>query len=116
MTSGDEIEVTLTVDSDQPRRYLMVEDPLPAGCEPVRTAPRRWYGRAWNNWYAHKEFRDEKVDIAVTYISGTRTVSYRMRAEAPGMFKVLPARVWNMYRPGEGANSAGTALGIRDSK
>ncbi len=113
--SGDEIEVVLTVKTDQPRRYLMIEDPLPAGCEPVRNpTPQRWIGRAWNYWYAHKEFRDEKVDIAVTHLSGEQRVSYRMRAEAPGMFKVLPARVWNMYQPEEGANSAGTSLGIKD--
>ncbi|MDH3590246.1 MAG: hypothetical protein OER88_00090, partial [Planctomycetota bacterium] len=113
--SGDEIQVTLTVRSDQPRRYLIVEDPLPAGCEPVREPTPRWYGRAWSYWYAHKEFRDEKVDIAVTYIgAGEQKVTYRMRAETPGRFRVLPSLVWNMYQPEEGANSNGRALTIVD--
>ncbi|MHC4548526.1 MAG: alpha-2-macroglobulin family protein [Planctomycetota bacterium] len=113
--SGDEIEVTLTVRADRVYRYLILEDPMPAGCEAIREERPRWYGRPWRYWYANKEFRDEKVDIAVTYLpEGERTVSYLMRAETPGAFRVLPALVWNMYRPGEGGNSAGATLRVVD--
>jgi len=113
--SGDEIEVTLKVLADRPHRYLMIEDPMPAGFEAVREPRRQWYGRHWNYWYANKEYRDEKVDIAVTYLpQGERTVSYVMRAETPGKFRILPTLVWNMYRPGEGGNSAGMTIEVTD--
>ena len=74
-----------------------------------------WYGQPWRYWYANKEFRDEKVEIAVTYLpAGKRTVAYTMRAETPGTFRVRPAVVWNMYRPGEGGNSGGRTLAIAE--
>jgi uncharacterized protein YfaS (alpha-2-macroglobulin family) len=109
--SGDEIEVTLTVRSDRRYDYLMLEDPMPSGFEAVRGygAATPWKrGRwIWSYWWAHREFRDEKVAIAVTHLPpGERKVSYRMRAETPGLLRVLPTTIWNMYRPGEGANGA----------
>ncbi|MHC4816777.1 MAG: alpha-2-macroglobulin family protein, partial [Planctomycetota bacterium] len=114
--SGEEIHVTLKVLADRPHRYLMLEDPMPAGFEAVREPRRQWYGRHWNYWYANKEYRDEKVDIAVTYLpQGERTVSYVMRAETPGKFRILPTLVWNMYRPGEGGNSAGMTIEVVDN-
>jgi len=113
--SGDEIQVTLKVLADRPHRYLIIEDPMPAGFEAVREPRRQWYGRHWNYWYANKEYRDEKVDIAVTYLpQGERTVTYVMRAETPGKFRILPTLVWNMYRPGEGGNSAGMTIEVTD--
>jgi len=114
--SGDEIEVSLTVRADRPHRYLMIEDPMPAGFEANREPRRQWYGRHWNYWYANKEYRDEKVDIAVTYLpQGEQSVSYVMRAETPGTFRILPTLVWNMYRPGEGGNSGGMTIQVVDN-
>jgi len=115
--SGDEIEVTLTVRADRPHDYLILEDPMPSGFEAVRDAGRTqpWRGGrwVWNHWWAHREFRDEKVAIAVTHLpAGERKVSYRMRAETPGLFRVLPTNVWNMYRPGEGANGDSTLIEV----
>jgi len=118
IVSGDEIEVMLTVRADRPHDYLMIEDPMPSGFEAQRDygrvprQPRRggWW---WTNWWAHREFRDEKVAIAVTHLpAGERKVSYRMRAETPGIFRVLPTTVWNMYRPGEGANGASATIEV----
>ena len=116
--SGDEIEVMLTVRADRPHDYLMLEDPMPSGFEAQRdygrvTTPRRRGGWWWPHWWAHREFRDEKVAIAVTHLpAGERKVSYRMRAETPGIFRVLPTTVWNMYRPGEGANGASATIEV----
>jgi uncharacterized protein YfaS (alpha-2-macroglobulin family) len=111
--SGDEIKVTIKVNADREYRYLMLEDPLPAGFEPVR--PHQGRGR-WGWWYSHKEFRDEKVAVAITYLpQGERKITYTMRAETPGSFRVLPTLVWNMYRLGEGANSAGASFTVVDN-
>ncbi len=87
---------------------------MPAGFEAVREQ-RHAFGR-WSWWYSHKEFHDEKVAVAISHLpEGERSVSYSMRAETPGRFRVLPTRVWNMYRMGEGANSAGRSLQVVDN-
>jgi uncharacterized protein YfaS (alpha-2-macroglobulin family) len=113
VNSGDEIRVTIKVNADREYRYLMLEDPLPAGFEPVRPHPGR--GR-WGWWYSHKEYRDEKVAVAITYLpQGERKITYTMRAETPGSFRVLPTLVWNMYRIGEGANSGGASFTVVDN-
>ncbi|HXX92634.1 MAG TPA: MG2 domain-containing protein, partial [Planctomycetota bacterium] len=106
VTSGEEVEVTLNVEADRNYEWLMLEDPLPSGFEPIR---EYWgfYGWRWNYWYSRKEFHDQKVSIAMTTLwQGRHTATYVMRAETPGDFHVLPAGVWNMYTPTIGGNSA----------
>ena len=65
VTSGDEIEVTLSVSADRDYEWLMMDDPLPSGFEPIREYYGH-YGWHWNYWYSRKEFRDQKVSIAMT--------------------------------------------------
>ncbi len=111
--SGDEIEVTLTVTADRTYEHLMLEDPLPSGFEPVREYWDPW--SAWENWYARKEFRDERVCAAMTEIPrGDHVVRYSMRAETPGDLHVLPARVWSMYHAQIGGNSAESRIKVID--
>jgi uncharacterized protein YfaS (alpha-2-macroglobulin family) len=109
------------VRADRRYDYLMIEDPMPSGFEAVRdprvATPWRGGRWIWNYWWCNREFRDEKVAIAVTRLdAGERVVSYRMRAETPGQFRVLPTRIWNMYEPGEGANSAGDSFEVLPEK
>src|SRR6185295_14756400 len=105
VTSGDEIEVTLTVDADRDYEWLMMDDPLPSGFEPIREYYGH-YGWHWNYWYSRKEFHDQKVSIAMTHLwHGQHVAQYRMRAETPGDFHALPSQVFNMYHPEIGGNS-----------
>ena len=62
VTSGDEIEVTLTVNADRDYEWLMMDDPLPSGFEPIREYYGH-YGWHWNYWYSRKEFRDQKAIV-----------------------------------------------------
>jgi alpha-2-macroglobulin len=115
ITSGDEIEVTITVSADRDHEWLMLDCPMPSGFEAVR---EHWghhgWGR-WNYWYSRKEFRDEKVSIAMTTLGrGTHTAQYVMRAEAPGDVHILPAGVFNMYHPQIGGNSSEFRLKVKD--
>lgn len=115
---GDLIEVTLDVSADGLHEYLMIEDPLPAGFE-VQKEERfhgGWAHRRWNAWYSRMEARDERVCIAATTMNGNHTVTYLMRAEQPGDFRVLPARVYNMYVPEIAAASAGSRIKVEDAK
>ena len=45
---------------------------------------------------------------------GKHTVSYRLRAEIPGRFHALPARVQAMYAPRLRANSDEITLRVED--
>ncbi|HLY10833.1 MAG TPA: MG2 domain-containing protein [Planctomycetota bacterium] len=114
VTSGDEIEVTLTVDADRDYEWLMMDDPLPSGFEAIR---EYWghYGWIWNYWYSRKEFHDQKVSIAMTRLwHGQHVAAYRMRAETPGEFHALPAQVFNMYQPEIGGNSREFRIKVTD--
>lgn len=97
-SSGDIIEVKLIVRCEGPVRHMMIEDPLPAGCEvPDRGRVERW---EWSNWWAQQIIRDEKVAFAADRLSpGEHVLTYRMRARIPGLFTALPPEVYSMYRP-----------------
>ena len=62
------------------------------------------------------ELRDQKVAFFIGYLpQGKRTLSYRLRAETPGRFHVLPTNGYSMYAPDIRALSNEMTLGIRDS-
>lgn len=99
--SGEYINVKLTVDVSSDLEYVILEDPLPAGCEVVEDIPRAmpyYYDYYWDYWYSEREVRDEKVAYFMTYLHpGKNEITYTLRAEVPGSYHVMPATVWNMY-------------------
>lgn len=101
---GDVVEVELTVHLDDVVNFLVVEDPLPAGLEPIDTSlavTSQRYGGDNRDWrWAHVELRDEKVALFATYLKpGTYTYTYLARATTPGLFRVLPGEAYPMYAP-----------------
>ncbi|MBU1076095.1 MAG: hypothetical protein KKH98_02300 [Spirochaetes bacterium] len=108
--SGEEIEVTLTVSAKTPLQYIMIEDYIPAGCEIMDRESR-------NDWWSHNEFRDEKAVFFIThyywYSSDTeKVIKYRLRAEIPGDFEVLPCIATSMYFPEVYANTSSDKVTI----
>lgn len=100
--SGDLIEVELTIASKNDYEYLLIEDPKPAGFEPVEVRS----GYNGNAMGAYVEFRDERVLFyARTLARGERTVRYRLKAETPGKFSALPTQIRAMYAPELRGNS-----------
>lgn len=95
--SGDEIEVELTVKSDNNYEYVVMEDYKPAGTEPVTLIS----GYAWDAGIGYqREMRDEKVVFFVNYLpQGERKIHYRIRAEVPGSFHAMPTVSYAMYAP-----------------
>ena len=110
---GGTYEVRLTIVAPNDLYYVVLEDPLPAGCEAVDTslattsvlesAPGVYRGSVratrrvrfpwwWWRWYSRSELRDEKVVLFADYLpAGTYSYRYTVRAVQPGEFKVLPA-------------------------
>jgi uncharacterized protein YfaS (alpha-2-macroglobulin family) len=128
--TGDEIFVKVKVVPDAPYEYIMLEDPLPAGCEVVKntdgyTIPgepeydekarqeRGYYGWYW--WYADRDVRDEKVAFFARYIwRQSYEFTYVMRAQIPGSYTVMPSVGSLMYYPEVRGNSASLAMTITE--
>jgi uncharacterized protein YfaS (alpha-2-macroglobulin family) len=112
LQSGDLLEVELFLESKNDYDYLAFEDLKPAGCEPVEL---RSGGRAENGLWSHMELRDQKVAFFLSSLpQGTRTLTYRLRAEIPGKFHVLPTHGYAMYAPDIRTLSDEFQIGIRD--
>jgi alpha-2-macroglobulin len=114
--SGDTIVSRLSVEGE-PGSYLMVEDPIPAGCEPVEEVGGITLGYAekgWSSWYSEREFRDNRAVLFLNYFNGKAQFQYAMRVQVPGQFRAAPARVERMYEPDVRANSATATLTILD--
>ncbi len=102
LASGDVIVVRLTV-SGGDWRYLMVEDPIPAGAEfierddlyEIKDRPS-W----WGFWCTRREFHDDRAAFFQTYFGrGQMQYLYLLKVVNPGRFRVSAARVQPMYQP-----------------
>jgi uncharacterized protein YfaS (alpha-2-macroglobulin family) len=110
---GDLILVRLVVAGADDWRYLMVEDPIPAGSEAVArpdllelAQPPDWeYG-------SHREYRDDRVALFLDSLDGRAEFTYLLRVTTPGRFRAMPAQVTPMYIPGIYASSATQQLDV----
>jgi len=109
---GDVIQVKLTLIAPSSLHYLVVEDPLPAGCEGVDVSLKTTsvvgqppeltrVDEDWGWWwFSNTQMRDEKVVLFATYLpQGTYEYTYLMRASVPGEFLVMPTNTYEMYFP-----------------
>jgi uncharacterized protein YfaS (alpha-2-macroglobulin family) len=111
LKSGDLVEVELEIDSKNDYEYLLFEDMKASGCEPMLV--RSGYNP--NDLGAYMELRDDRVCFFVrTLARGKHSVAYRLRAEIPGQFSALPARVSAMYAPELKGNSDEIKIFIED--
>lgn len=124
---GDRIYVVLEISSDTDYEYVMVEDPLPAGCEAIkddeymtildekRPHTDDYWGWPW--WYADRDIRDEKVSFFITELTpGSSQMNYVLRAEKPGEFNVSPPRAELMYFPEVNGHGVEQSFNIYDIK
>ena len=122
---GELVRVNLFVDLPAPRNYVVVDDPVPGGLEPVNrdlaTAstvdadkaenvyPADSYFYAHDDWrryavtrwsFYHQELRHDSVRFYSDYLpAGRYLLSYVAQVIAPGEFTVLPLFVEEMYDP-----------------
>ncbi|MEZ0327793.1 MAG: alpha-2-macroglobulin family protein [Fimbriimonas sp.] len=110
--SGDLVRVQLTINSDVPRQYVMVEDALPSN---FRAMERENVGLdEWGWWWSKTVLRDDRITFFSDWMEkGEKKIEYTIRAEAPGSGFALPTRIENMYDPTQGASGAGAKLEVR---
>ncbi|MBZ5657875.1 MAG: alpha-2-macroglobulin [Acidobacteriia bacterium] len=114
--SGDTLAVRLTVSGSE-WKYMMVEDPIPAGTELIEhdnlyelTEKPSW----WNWWYTRREFHDDHAAFFQTYFSrGAQEYVYLLKVVNPGVFRVSPGKVEPMYQPSYFATSDPLTLEVK---
>lgn len=97
VNSGDLIEVELLLDSKNDYEYLLLEDRKPSGFE--TDDQRSGYFNTGVRTY--RELRDDRVSFFINRLArGDHSLTYRIRAEAPGQrISALPAKIEGMYAP-----------------
>ncbi len=134
---GDLVRVRLRIRVPAVRTFVVLDDPLPAGLEPVDLSLRTlsafgltvpppaemerrtgWYFGSWDSgvWSAfdHKELRDDRVVYSSTVLwPGTYTATYLARATAEGTFLYPPAHAQEMYNPGVNGRTGGGTFTVR---
>jgi uncharacterized protein YfaS (alpha-2-macroglobulin family) len=111
---GDVLAVHEAI-SGSPMRYLLLEDPIPAGTEfisnedsyPVDHRPGGWY-----SWFTRREFHDDHAAFFADDFGGRQEVFYLIRVVNPGNFQISPARVLPMYQQGVQATSDALQLQV----
>ncbi len=111
---GDVLAVHEAINGS-PMRYLLLEDPIPAGTEfitnedsyPIDYRPGGWY-----DWFTRREFHDDHAAFFATDFSGRQEVFYLIRVVNPGSFAISPARVEAMYQQGVEATSDALHLDV----
>ncbi|MCO6430864.1 MAG: large extracellular alpha-helical protein [Deltaproteobacteria bacterium] len=122
---GELVKVDLYLSLPAARNYVVVDDPVPGGLEPVNrdlaTASvvdarkgdyKPTFGSFWfrhDDWvqfgialwgFYHQELRHEAVRYYSEYLAPANYhLSYTAQAIAPGRFSVLPAHAEEMYDP-----------------
>ena len=114
---NDTVQVKITLVAPNDLHYLVVEDPLPAGCEGIDRSLRTTSvvgerpslerveegeerdGWGWW-WFSHTDLRDEKAVLFATHLPrGTYEYTYQIRASVAGRFLVMPTTAYEMYFP-----------------
>jgi uncharacterized protein YfaS (alpha-2-macroglobulin family) len=123
--AGELVEVRLTVTLPERGSYLIVEDKVAGGLEPLNerlntsthVEPADPYQDPIYYWqdygYNHKEVYGNRVSFFITELdAGTHTYTYLARATHPGEFVALPAEVWAMYDLSTWGRSSSTRLQV----
>lgn len=100
-TLGQQVEVTLTLHVSATRHHVLVHDPFPAGLEPPEPAAGAPSGGGSQGyvWRWRELRRDRLLLYAPTLLPGVYTFTYKLRAVAPGNFRMKRAKAEEMYSP-----------------
>jgi uncharacterized protein YfaS (alpha-2-macroglobulin family) len=101
LNSGDVIAVRLTISGGK-WRYLMAEDPIPAGTEFIAREDLYELSERppwWQTYFTRREFHDDRAAFFQTRFEGQTQYFYLLKVVNPGEFRASPARVQPMYQP-----------------
>jgi len=111
---GDIVAVRLTLGGTE-WKYLMAEDPIPAGTEFLANTGLYTLNRKpdwWADWFTRKEFHDDRAAFFNTDFNGRREYVYLLKVVNPGRFAVSPASAGPMYEPEKQATTDPAVLEV----
>jgi uncharacterized protein YfaS (alpha-2-macroglobulin family) len=128
--AGTAMKVQLTVHTDASLYYLDIEDPIPAGCEPIdetlqtsqqglATFPPWWapIGSGTHDLFlylSHSDLRDDRVSLYAYFLPpGTYHYTYLATATVPGRYSVAPTHAQETFFPEVFGRGAGEEFTIR---
>jgi alpha-2-macroglobulin len=97
---GDIVAVRLALSGTQ-WKYLMAEDPIPAGTEFLADSGLYKLNNKpdwWADWFTRKEFHDDRAAFFNTEFNGRREYVYLLKVVNPGKFQISPAQAGPMYQ------------------
>jgi alpha-2-macroglobulin len=97
---GDIVAVRLAL-SGTDWKYLLAEDPIPAGTEFLaETGLYKLNNKPdwWADWFTRKEFHDDRAAFFNTDFSGRREYVSLLKVVNPGKFVISPAQAGPMYQ------------------
>ena len=116
VSQGDVLAVHIGI-TGSPQKYLLIEDPIPAGVEFIQQTDgynivHRPSG--WDWWYTRQEFHDDHAAIFSSFFEGRHDSFYLLKVVNPGSFVISPARVAPMYQPGVQATTDELHLDVKE--
>lgn len=112
---GDVLAVRVTVGGSE-WRYLLVEDPIPAGAEFIQRDDLYQLKQRpdwWESWWVRREFHDDRAAFFQTYFTGKHEYVYLLKIVNPGKFQSSPAMVQPMYQPSRLATSDAATVEVK---
>jgi uncharacterized protein YfaS (alpha-2-macroglobulin family) len=97
---GDIVAVKLAVGGTN-WKYLLAEDPIPAGTEFLDHSELYKLNNKpdwWADWFTRKEFHDDRAAFFNTEFGGRREYVYLLKVVNPGKFAISPAQAGPMYQ------------------
>jgi alpha-2-macroglobulin len=97
---GDIVAVRLAV-SGTDWKYLLAEDPIPAGTEFLSNSGLYQLNNKpdwWAELFTRKEFHDDRAAFFDSALKGRREYVYLLKVVNPGKFAISPAQVGPMYQ------------------
>jgi hypothetical protein len=101
---GDIIAVKLAINGSN-WKYLLAEDPIPAGTEflsnpglyTVNNKPS-WWTEWWTTWFTREEFRDDRAAFFNREFGPRNEYFYLLKVDNSGLFQISPAQAGPMYQ------------------
>ncbi len=121
---GEIYKVRLSVIAPALRRYVVLEDPVPAGFEVVKTdfatessklskLLERGSSAGWQTFIRFEDYADRILLFADALAPGEHLYEYLVRAQTPGVYQHPAAFVEEMYHPELFGRTATTTVTIK---
>ncbi|MCL2012339.1 MAG: MG2 domain-containing protein [Cystobacterineae bacterium] len=122
--AGDRVRVVVRIATHEPRHFVAIEVPLPAGLEAINASLATSVGSfepteananrlVWASPFNHVETRDSKVVLFADELSpGTYEYRFWARATTIGKFVLKPAMASLMYQPDVWGSTAASVFEV----